>query len=121
MMLEARTRGRLRLNLPEIARSLRDVQREIPKINEVLRSGRDSMTDEVVENVLAGYAFIDRAIAEDIDLLTPMHAAWLLELNSLVLCGADPQVRTEYHTHLQETARRFYRQEEFNIDDILRW
>lgn len=121
MILEAQTRGRSRLNLPEIARSLRGVQREFPKINEVLRSRRDSMTDEVVENMLAGYAFVDQAIAEDRDLLTSMHTAWLLELNSLVLCGADPRVRREYHTHLEETAHRFYRQEEFNIDDILRW
>jgi len=114
-------RGRSRLNLPEIARSLREVQREFPTINEVLRSRRDSMTDEVVENMLAGYAFVDRALAEDEDLLTSMRAAGLLELNHLVLCGSDPRVRREHHAHLEATARRFYQQEGFSIDDILRW
>lgn len=79
------------------------------------------MTDEVVENMLAGYAFVDQAIAEGKDLLTSMHAAWLLELNHLVLCGRDPRVRGEHRAHLEATARRFYQQEEFNIDDILRW
>ena len=79
------------------------------------------MTDEVVDNMLAGYALVDRALAEDRELLTSMHASWLLELNSLVLCGVDPQVRSEYHAHLEATAQRFYRQEEFNIDNILRW
>lgn len=112
---------RRRLDLKAIERSLRDVQREFPQINEVLRSRRDSMTDEVVENMLAGYAFVDRAIAQNMDLLTSMHAAWLLELNHLVLCGGDSRVRSEYHAHLEATAQRFYRQEEFNIDDILHW
>jgi hypothetical protein len=97
------------------------VQREFPKINAVLHSRRDSMTDEVVENMLAGYASVDQAIAEDRDLLTSMHAAWLLELNHLVLCGRDPRVRSEHRTHMEATTQRFYQQDEFNIDDILRW
>ena len=79
------------------------------------------MTDEVVDNMLAGYALVDRAIAEDRELLTSMYAAWLLELNHRVLCGVDPQVRSEHHAHLEATAQQFYQQEEFNIDNILRW
>ena len=79
------------------------------------------MTDEVVENMLTGYAFIDQTIAEDKELLTSMHAARLLELNHLVLCGVIRGWRGEHLTHLEATARRFYQQEEFNIDDILRW
>jgi hypothetical protein len=35
------------------------VQLEFPKINEVLQSRRDSVTDEVVRNMMTGYAFID--------------------------------------------------------------
>ena len=36
-------------------------------------------------------------------------------------CGLNQQVRQEYQTHIEATAQRFYEQEEFNIDDILRW
>jgi len=110
-----------RLDLKAIEQSLRDVQREFPKINELLHSRRDSMTDEVLENMLAGYAFVDQAVANGADLFTLRHIPALLELNHIVLCGLNQQVRQEYQTHIEATAQRFYEQEEFNIDDILRW
>jgi len=110
-----------RLDLKTIAQSLRDVQREFPKINEILHSRRDSMTDEVLENMLAGYAFVDKAVADGADLFTLRHIPDLLELNHIVLCGLNQQVRQEYQTHIEATAQRFYEQEEFNIDDILCW
>src|SRR5262245_36994726 len=110
-----------RLDLKAIEQSLRDVQREFPKINEVLHSRRDSMTDEVVENMLAGYGFIDRAVANRTDLFTLRHVADLLELNHIVLCGVDQNVRQEYQTHIEAATQRFHEQEEFNIGDILRW
>jgi hypothetical protein len=110
-----------RLDLKAIEQSLRNVQREFPKINERLHSRRDSMTDEILDNMLAGYAFVDQAVADGADLFTLRHATALLELNHIVLCGLDEQVRQEYHAHIEATAQRFYEQEEFNIDDILRW
>jgi hypothetical protein len=110
-----------RLDLQAIEQSLRHVQREFPKINELLQSRRDSMTDTVLENMLAGYAFVDRVVADGADLFTLRYATALLELNHIVLCGLDEQVRQEYQTHIKLTTQRFYEQEEFNIDDILRW
>jgi hypothetical protein len=110
-----------RLNLQVIEQSLRHVQAEFPKINDILRSRRDSMTDEVLDNMMSGYAFVDWAIADDTDLLDPQYAAGLLELNHIVLCGRDPDRRREHHKHIQATAQRFYTQDEFNIGDILRW
>ena len=113
--------SKTRLDLKAIEQSLREVQRAFPKINEVLRSQRDSMTDEVVENMMDGYTFVDKAITDDVHLLLPQHAMSLLELNHVVLCGSDPQVRQEYKRHIDATTRRFYEQEGYNIDDILRW
>jgi hypothetical protein len=113
--------SRHRLNLKAIERSLRDVQREFPRINEMLQSRRDSMTDEVIENMMAGYAFVDKAIAEHMYLFMSRHAVSLLELNHLVLCGLDPKNREDHRKHVEATTRRFYEQEEFNIDDILQW
>jgi prophage maintenance system killer protein len=112
---------RYRLALKAIEQSLREVQREFPKINEILHSRRDSMTDAVLENMLAGYTFIDRAVADGIDLFRPRHVTALLELNHVVLCGVDPDIREEYQTHIEATTQRFHEQEEFNIDDILIW
>ena len=110
-----------RLDLKAIEQSLRDVQREFPKINELLHSRRDSMTDEVLENMLAGYAFIDRAVADGVDLFMLRHITDLLELNHIVLCGLNQHIREEYQTHIEAATQRFHEQEEFNIDDILRW
>jgi hypothetical protein len=113
--------SKYRLNLELIEKSLRSVQREFPRINEILHSRRDSMSDEVIENMMAGYALVDKVITDDINLLTAKHAPYLLELNHVVLCGLDPKIRKEHRTHIDTTTQRFYRQEEFNIADILRW
>jgi hypothetical protein len=113
--------GKARLNLQAIEHSLRVVQQGFPKINEQLRSRRDSMTDEVLDNMLSGYHFVDGAIADDTDLLDPQYVAGLLELNHIVLCGLDPRSRREHRKHIQATAQQFYTQDGFNIDDLLRW
>lgn len=110
-----------RLDLCAIEASLRHLQHEFPRINTLLQSRRDALTDEIVEHLLTGYMFVDQALAEDIDLLSPRHITCLLELNHLVLCGVDPQVRREHTKHIIATTTRFYTQEAFNIDDILRW
>lgn len=113
--------GKYRLNLKAIERSLREVQQEFPKINDILQSRRDSMTDEVLENMMAGYRFVDWAVSDDTDLLDSRYVAGLLELNHIVLCGRDPNERRVHRKHIQATTERFYRQEEFNVDDILQW
>jgi hypothetical protein len=101
-----------RLDLQAIERSLRDVQREFPKINTLLYSRRDSMTDEVLENLLAGYRFVDPALGNAADWFSPQYVTSLLELNHIVLCGLDPRVRKEHHQHIAITAERFYEQVE---------
>ena len=64
------------------------------------------MTDAVLENMLAGYAFVDRAVADGVDLFTLRHAT-ALEINHIVLCGLDEQVRQEYQAHIKTTTQRF--------------
>lgn len=113
--------GEYRLNLPAIEASLREVQREFPQINALLHSRRDSMTDEVVEQMLAGYTFVDTAIRQQHNLFDLKNVDGLLELNHLVLCGLNPTVRKEHKKHIEATAQRFYNQEGFDIGDILAW
>jgi len=113
--------GEYRLNLEPIEKSLRRVQREFPRINEILHSRRDSLSDEVLENMMTGYALVDRLITDDVNLPTAKHAPYLLELNHVVLCGLDPSIRKEHRKHIDATTQRFYKQEGFNIADILRW
>jgi hypothetical protein len=113
--------AKYRLNLKTIEKSLREVQRQFPTINELLQSRRDHMTDEVVENMLAGYSFVDAAICNEIDLFDLPYLHGLLELNHLVLCGSDLKYRQEHHKHIEATRERFYYQEGGNIDTILAW
>lgn len=110
------------LDLAAIAASLRAVQAEFPRINAQLRSQRDSMTDAVVDNLMAGYTFIDTALHDQVDLLSAAHLHSLLELNHLVLCGLDPAVRQEHRQHLAVTAQRFYDHEGgYDVGNIFTW
>jgi hypothetical protein len=113
--------AKYRLNLQAIEASLREVQRQFPEINEIIQSRRDHMTDEVVENMLAGYAFVNTAICKDLDLFGLSYLHGLLELNHLVLCGKDLKSRQENRKHIESTRERFYHQEGCNIDTILAW
>jgi hypothetical protein len=113
--------GQYRLNLNAIEQSLRGVQQEFPKINEIPRSRRDSMTDEVIANMMAGYTLVDQALADDHEGLTFRHASYLLEFNHTVLCGLNPRDREDSRKHIEATEQRFYGQEDYNIEDILQW
>ena len=79
------------------------------------------MTDEVIDNMMAGYALVDDAIGKGLDLFDLPHLHGLLELNHLILCGGDPLYRQEHHRHIETTRDRFYHQEGCNIDTILAW
>lgn len=110
-----------RLNLKAIESSLHAVQREFPQINAHLSARRDTLDDEVVENMMAGYAFIDTALANECDLFALGNSKRLLELNTLVLCGKDPAKRNQYREHSQATEQRFYEAREGGIGDIIEW
>lgn len=110
-----------RLALKRIERSLRAVQREFTRINQELEAVRDPMVDEIVANMLAGYAYVDRLVEQQVDLMAPHNCHHVLELNHIVLCGLDPAVRKEHSGHMLTTQRRFYEQPAYNIDAVLEW
>lgn len=109
------------LDLCAIEASLRELQVQFPRINRLLKSGRDSMDDGVVANMMAGYAFIDGLIAERADIFAMGHLKLFLEINALVLCGRDERQRAQAGTHLAATERRFYDQEGGGIRDVVEW
>ena len=110
-----------RLDLDAIDASLRALQREFPRINERLQSPRDRLDDLVITNLMAGYAFVDQALAEGLDLLTLGNLTQLLELNTLVLCGKDRRAREGSAQHIEATARRFWEYPGGGIRDIVEW
>ena len=110
-----------RLNLEAIEKSLLEVQKEFPEINKKLKSKRDTMSDEVVINMMSGYHFVDRMLDEKIDLLSFGNLDKLVEINNLVLCGPDPINRKHAHTHIDETIERFYTNPGGGIRDLMDW
>lgn len=110
-----------RLNLPAIEGSLRALQAAFPRINQYLQSPRDHLGDDVIGNMLAGYAYVDRLVADNIDALSFGHLHHLLELNNIVLCGGDPKARQANPGHLAATEAQFWDREGGGIRDIVEW
>jgi hypothetical protein len=107
--------------LRAIEASLRAVQAEFPRINAILKSPRDRMDDAIVERMLAGYALVDDLLARKVDLFSLAQLRTFLELNAIVLCGLDPQVRSEAAAHLAATEKHFYDEKDGGIRDIIEW
>jgi hypothetical protein len=112
---------RLRLNLTEIEASLRAVQASFDQINRTLSTPRDAMTDVVRQNMMAGYRMVDDALGDGLDPFRVGHSGWLLELNTRVLCGLDPQRRREFSRHIEATERHFYDQHDAGIQGLVDW
>lgn len=112
--------GSPRLNLRAIETSLRDVQEDFARINEGLSVPRDAMTDEVRENMMAGYRCIDNALAGGHDLFEFGNSKRLFELNNLVLCGAEKARRGDCAQHMKLAEKRFYGREG-GIGDLMDW
>jgi hypothetical protein len=106
-MVRQPTRRATRLDLVAIEASLRRVQAEFPRLRPHLRVDRDAMDDEVVENMLSGYALLDELISFGTELFEFGHLKHLVELNARVLYGTDETRRREYACALEANQRRF--------------
>ena len=96
-----------RLNLDRIEASLRAVQADFDRINEKLLMRREPLTDQIIGNLLEGYAYVDQLLEDGVEVFSPSGLDHILELNHIVLCGTNDSLRLEYGSHLLETRRRF--------------
>lgn len=111
----------VRFDLAAIDLTLRRLQREFPAINPRLRDRRDPLDDAVIDNLMAGYAYVDELVAARTDLLALGNLKHLIELNSRVLCGTDETARRDSAEHLRLTEERFYNAPGGGIRDIVEW
>jgi len=79
------------------------------------------MNEDVIHNMVAGYALVDSLVADGVDLFAMGNLKHLLELNTTVLCGTDTSRRAEYARHLASTEQRFYEQQDGGIRDLVEW
>ena len=110
-----------RLDLPAIERALRKVQGRFAELSRHFTEQRDPLTDEVLQNVLEGYALIDDYVARGVDLFDLQQLNLMLEINATVLCGRDPAHRLEYAEHLAATEEHFFNNVEGGIKDLYNW
>jgi len=110
-----------RLDLIAVDASLRQLQLHFGAAVGDAVTARDPMDDRVVDNMRAGYAFVDTLVAEGVDVLAMGHHKQLLEMNSIVLCGTDPARRAVYAGHVEATEERFYEEREGGIQDLVEW
>ena len=110
-----------RLDLPAIERALREVQSRFSELSRHFTEPRDPLTDEVLHNVLEGYALIDSYVASGVDLFDLQQLNLMLEINATVLCGRDPVRRREYAQHLAATEEHFFNNVEGGIKDLFNW
>lgn len=97
-----------RLDLKAIEAALKKVQREFSQLNGELDSERIFFCDASLANMMAGYAYVDAAIASRVDLFARGHSKDILELNNIVLYGTNPQRRLAYAKSLEYNEKHFY-------------
>lgn len=92
-----------------IEQSLRQVQANFHAINAQLELQREAMTERLVNNLLSAYAYLDTLVDHSEELFVSQELKNLLELNHLVLCGTEVEMRREFRTHIQATHDKFYK------------
>lgn len=110
-----------RIDLSRIERCLRELQAEFARINPTLESPREPLDDEVLGNLLDGYAYVNRMLTHGIDPFQRGQHAHLLELNNIVLCGIETDARRRFHRHIEATEAHFYETPGGGIRDVMEW
>jgi hypothetical protein len=108
-------------DLPAIETSLCEVEANFATINSQLGTPREPLDRLVVRNLMSGYDFIDKLINSKVDLFALGQLRLFLELNALVLCGRDEQVRLDSTRHLAATDRYFFDNVDGGIRDVVEW
>lgn len=110
-----------RLRLDRIEEALCQVRCDFEHINAGLAMHREPLDRTIIDNMLAGYDYVNTLLGMHADMVSEDCKHHALELNHVVLCGLDPKIRIEFAQHLKHTATRFYSQPECNIQHIVRY
>lgn len=95
-------------DIDKIQASLRGFQSNFKDINRRLTLHREELADDMIDNILQAYRFLNDLLSKDVDLFSLAGLHSMLELNHIVLCGIEPSTRYEYHSHIVDTRKRFH-------------
>lgn len=113
--------AKVRLDVAAIRACLIDTQHNFKKINASLSVKKEPPSDEVIENLIAGYALIDAYIADDINLFSYGCSHHLLELNHTVLYEHAPITRSEEKSQFKATEKYFYNSSNGGVGQLMEW
>jgi len=113
--------GMFKINIKQVEKALRNVQKNFDKINDALEMRREPMEEKIVANMLDGYRYVNTICENGIDPLDRNGLHHFLELNHIVTCGLDMHTRIEYGKHVNATTHRFYEQKDFCISHMRSW
>ncbi|MBF6058080.1 hypothetical protein [Thiomicrorhabdus heinhorstiae] len=109
------------LNIDAIRSSLVDVQRNFQHINSQLSVHRSPLSDEAIENFLAGYAKIDAYLVDDFNLFEVGNSHALLELDNIVLFHSAQTSANEQNNQFKATQQHFYEAKDGGIGGLMEW
>jgi len=110
-----------RLNIDAIRSSLIVTQQNFKKINATLTVKRKPPSDEVIDNLVAGYAKIDDYLANDIDLFGMGNSRLILDLNHIVLYHNSAISQEEDKSQFKATNSHFYDAKDGGIGQLMDW
>ena len=110
-----------RLNIDAIRSCLVDTQKNFKKINATLTVKRKPPSDEVIENLVAGYAKIDEYFATGTELFAMGNSHLFLELNHIVLYHSAAISIEENKSQFKATKNHFYDVKNGGIGALMEW
>lgn len=110
-----------RMDMAAVKSCLIDTQQNFKNINATLTVKKTPPSDEVVENLIAGYAQVDQYIAKGIDLFAYGNSQFLLALNHTVLYQNASISATEDNDQFAATKAYFYDSKNGGIGQLMEW
>jgi hypothetical protein len=111
----------LRLDIDAIARSLLEVERGWPEINEELQrmkvGRKGAFTPVLRANMLAAYEYLDELLDRDVEPFTDSGMEHMLALNMRVHYGQDPRLIEQFGRAIDATIDKF----NANVEVIANW
>lgn len=110
-----------RLNIDAIRLCLLDTQKNFDQINATLTIRREPPSDEVINNLIAGYREIDQYLANGVDLFEMGNSHLILELNRIVLHYSSKTSPEEKKSQFKASKSHFYKAKGAGIGQLMDW
>ncbi|MCX7631401.1 MAG: hypothetical protein N2038_14285 [Geminicoccaceae bacterium] len=110
-----------RLDLGRIEAALPALQRRFSEIDAALAAAREAPDDELVHDLLAGYALVDQLAGAGVELFARSGSEHLREVGTLVPCGEAPSRLAEFEPHRAANEGWFYDARRGNTGGLVDW